>query len=121
MSLSKEEIDYFKNKLLKMRSQLVHVLKETSQEMKDSTHTSYANPDSDDSADVIDDNTNVKISSDSFKIVQSIDRALEKIEEGSYGICDITKKKIPKERLEVIPYANITVDAQAKLEQMKNS
>lgn len=117
MPLTNQEIEYFKNKLLNMRAKLVNILKETRQEMKNATHTSYANPESDDSADVMDDNTTVKISSDSFKIVQRIDRALEKIEEGSYGICDITKKEIPKKRLEVIPYANITVDAQANLEK----
>lgn len=33
-----------------------------------------------------------------------IDRALEKLAEGSYGICDRCGRRIPEERLEAIPW-----------------
>ena len=46
-------------------------------------------------------------------ILSRIDRALEKMEEGTYGICDKTGKPIPVERLEAIPYATLTVEAQS--------
>ena len=52
-----------------------------------------------------------------MSIVRQIDRALDKIEEGTYGICDITGKDISKARLEAIPYATMTVDAQEKYEK----
>lgn len=48
--------------------------------------------------------------------VETIDRALEKIEEGSYGICDETGEEIPKGRLEAVPEAVHTVEAQQRLE-----
>ncbi|MBK5208278.1 MAG: TraR/DksA C4-type zinc finger protein [Flavobacteriaceae bacterium] len=32
-------------------------------------------------------------------------RALSKIEGGTYGICDVCQKEIPKERLDVVPGA----------------
>ena len=38
--------------------------------------------------------------------LEAIERALEKIEEGSYGTCDDCGRKIPKTRLKVIPYAS---------------
>ncbi len=38
--------------------------------------------------------------------LDAIERALEKIEEGSYGVCDECGGKIPKGRLRVIPYAS---------------
>jgi len=34
-----------------------------------------------------------------------VERALEKIDEGTYGICDATGKRIPKGRLQAVPEA----------------
>ena len=48
---------------------------------------------------------------------RQIDRALEKIEEGTYGVCDISGEEIPLKRLEAIPYAAMTVAAQEKMEK----
>ena len=47
------------------------------------------------------------------EILVKIDRALQKLDEGTYGICDKTHKPIPVERLEVLPYATLTVEAQS--------
>jgi len=41
--------------------------------------------------------------------VVEIDVALEKIDEGKYGVCDKCGKTIPKARLEVIPWAALCV------------
>ena len=50
-------------------------------------------------------------------MVRKIDRALEKIEEDSYGVCDVTGEEIPLKRLEAIPYASMTRDAQEQMEK----
>jgi DnaK suppressor protein len=49
--------------------------------------------------------------------LRHIERALEKIEENTYGICDITGQEIPLARLEAVPYATMTVKAQDQLEK----
>lgn len=49
--------------------------------------------------------------------LEDVERALEKIEEGSYGICDDTGEKIPKGRLEAVPEAIRTVEAQQSFER----
>ena len=41
--------------------------------------------------------------------VVEIDVALDKIDEGGYGVCDRCGKNIPKARLEVIPWAALCV------------
>jgi DnaK suppressor protein len=46
-----------------------------------------------------------------------IERALEKIEEGTYGLCDDTGEEIPKGRLEAVPEALRTVEAQQHFER----
>ena len=46
-----------------------------------------------------------------------IQRALQKIEEGTYGICDATGKQISRGRLEAVPEAIYTIEAQRELEK----
>ena len=46
-----------------------------------------------------------------------IDGALERMEEGTYGICEICEKPIPFERLKVMPTARYTVDCQEELDR----
>ncbi len=41
--------------------------------------------------------------------LEAIERALEKIEEGTYGVCDECGAKIPKGRLKVLPFASLCV------------
>jgi len=45
-----------------------------------------------------------------------IDAALERIEDGTYGICELTGKPIPWERLEAIPWTRFSLEAENRLE-----
>jgi DnaK suppressor protein len=56
------------------------------------------------------------LSSDQDAIYE-IEEALKRIEKNTYGICELTGKAIPKARLEAIPWARFTVQAQAQLER----
>ena len=49
--------------------------------------------------------------------LQEIQAALERIADGSYGICGLSGKRIPQARLEAIPFARLTVECQSKWEQ----
>jgi RNA polymerase-binding protein DksA len=49
-------------------------------------------------------------------MLAAIDHALQKIEDGTYGICDMSGQQIPKSRLELIPWAALTVECQALAE-----
>jgi len=42
-------------------------------------------------------------------------RALEKVEEGTYGSCDVCGRPIPEGRLEALPWAVLCVEDAAKL------
>ncbi len=46
-----------------------------------------------------------------------IERALERFEDGTYGICEVTGKPIPLSRLRALPYATTRIEAQRELEQ----
>lgn len=49
--------------------------------------------------------------------LEQIEGALERIEDGSYGRCEECGGKIPKSRLEAIPYAALCVRCAADLEE----
>jgi RNA polymerase-binding protein DksA len=49
--------------------------------------------------------------------LREIDEALHRIQNGTYGICEMTEKPIPKERLEAKPWAKHTIEAARILER----
>ena len=49
--------------------------------------------------------------------IEDIDRALEKIEEGTYGVSDVSGEPIPRGRLEAMPQAVVTVGEQQERER----
>ena len=44
------------------------------------------------------------------KLIGYLDRALQRIDNKTYGICRVTGGKIPKERLEAIPHTELSVE-----------
>ena len=49
-----------------------------------------------------------------------IDEALKRIEDNSYGVCDLCEKPIKHDRLEALPFTRYTVDCQAELEKRQH-
>jgi RNA polymerase-binding protein DksA len=48
-------------------------------------------------------------------LIAKIDRALKRIETGTFGICEVCGKPIEKARLKALPYADLCIkDAQAQ-------
>lgn len=50
------------------------------------------------------------------RLIARIDRAMEKIDNGSYGICDRCGREISRERLKVLPHATFCVECQDLVE-----
>lgn len=50
-----------------------------------------------------------------YKFIQNLEAALTRIENKTYGICRVTGKLIPKERLRLVPHATLTVEAKEML------
>ena len=49
------------------------------------------------------------------KFIKGLEAALIRIENKTYGVCRMTGKLIPKERLRLVPHATLTVEAKEKL------
>lgn len=116
MALTKKEIEEFKQSLLEMRSQITKQVKGLSEDAKDFDDVKGSSQHTAD-ADSTTQNVLLEMASQEVNLLKSIDRALIKVEEGTYGLCDVTGKPIPKARLQAIPYAVLTVEAQQMLEK----
>jgi RNA polymerase-binding transcription factor DksA len=59
------------------------------------------------------------LSASAQQIVDEIDRALERIANGTYGLCVPAGRRINLERLEALPYAETCVDCKARAERRR--
>lgn len=59
----------------------------------------------------------LSIASNESQQLHEIEDALKRIKNGTYGICEMCKKPIPKKRLEIIPYARFCVSCQSEFEK----
>lgn len=60
---------------------------------------------------------NAKLAARQQKFIRDLEAALIRIENGTYGVCRVTGKLIPKERLRVVPHATMSIEA--KMQQKK--
>ena len=54
---------------------------------------------------------NIKLAERQAKFIRSLNNALIRIENNTYGICRITGKLIAKERLKLVPHATLSIEA----------
>ena len=59
------------------------------------------------------------LSAQARHVVDEIDAALERMQQGTYGVCSYAGRKIPLERLEAIPWADVCVDCKARAERRR--
>lgn len=118
MALKKSDLSRFKKRLEEIRDHLTHSLKGSTAEVKTPDEaTGYSQHQADQGTDDFDRTISLEVTSKEYEILRHVERALEKIEENTYGICDITEEEIPLARLEAVPYANMTVKAQEQFEK----
>ena len=112
----KREWQKFCLHLLELREQLTKQMnglaQESAQEM-----AGYSLHMADSGTDNFDRDFALSLLSSDQDAVYEIEEALKRIERKTYGICELTGKKIPRARLEAIPWTRFTVEAQAQLER----
>lgn len=62
---------------------------------------------------------NSRLASRQQKFINSLENALIRIENKTYGVCRVTGKLIPKERLRSVPHATLSIDAKLSQPQKK--
>ena len=102
--------EYFKQKLVNWKNEL---LKESSQTLNNLQNENEAKPDiTDRASEEIDRSFELRTRDRERKLINKIDAALQRIEDGSYGYCDETGDPISIKRLEARPVATLSLEAQ---------
>jgi RNA polymerase-binding protein DksA len=116
--MSKKDLEYFKNLLLKKRAEIVKNIDYLRNVVLDSTtkeasgdHSSYSYHMADQGTDAMEREKAFLFASRDEKYLKQIDDALERVENGTYGICRVTGKLIGRERLEAVPTTTISFEA----------
>ena len=96
----------------RLMMQMDGLAKESAEEMQ-----SYSLHMADSGTDNFDRDFALSLLSSDQDAVYEIEEALRRIEKETYGVCELTGKSIPKARLEAIPWARFTVEAQMQMEK----
>lgn len=96
----------------RLRNQMSGLAKESQAEMEN-----YSLHMGDSGTDNFDRDFALSLLSSDQDAIYEIEEALKRIEKGTYGVCELTNKPIPKARLDAIPWTRFTVEAQAQLEK----
>ena len=56
----------------------------------------------------------LSIEQNTLDLLRKVDRALERVAAGAYGICESCGTSIPVERLDVLPYSTLCVECAAR-------
>jgi len=118
VKMSKKDLKFFHDLLLKKREEVQKNLEYLKSVVLDSTtkeatgdHSSYSYHMADQGTDAMEREKAFLFASRDEKYIKQIDEALERIKNGTYGICRVTGKLIGRERLEAVPTTTISVEA----------
>lgn len=118
--LDDKKLEYFKKLLLKAMAQIEgDISKITSESGRDSDKgdvSGHALHMADVATDMYDREFNFSLASNDRETLHKINDALKRIEEGTYGFCLKSGKKIPEARLKAIPWAEYTLEIQEEIE-----
>ena len=104
-----------REKLLELRAAVSERVRQLSGEACEET-PNYSMHMADAATDSFDRDLTLGLASFEQEALYEIDAALKRIEDGTYGICELTGQPIPWDRLVAIPWARCTVGAEKVIE-----
>lgn len=110
-----EELQEFKEiileKLDEAHRNLEQLKSAVANEGNDVTDTSPTFKTMEEGSNVLSKEENSRLAARQQKFIKDLEAALVRIENKTYGICKVTGKLIPKERLRVVPHTTMTIEA----------
>jgi len=122
---SDKELEHFKNMLLEKRFQILQDIAQIDQQAHrksakgDETGDLSAVPIhlADIGSDTFEQELTLTASESERQLITEIDEAMERVEEGTYGLCLGTGKPIKKSRLEAMPWTKYSVEYAQQIQQ----
>lgn len=112
-------LEYFKQRLLDWRDEIVRDVEATFNEMKED-HSQEADI-TDRASNETDLTFELRTRDRGRKLISKIDAALERIASNTYGFCEETDEPIGLRRLEARPIATLSIDAQERHEKAERT
>jgi DnaK suppressor protein len=117
--MNEMQLEYFRQKLINWKKSIVSQSVDT---LEDLRQGGLSQPDEIDRASLETDKAlDLRTKDRIRKLINKIDEALERIEDGSYGYCEETGEPIGIERLEARPVATLSIEAQERHERMEKT
>ena len=117
--MNEMQLEYFRQKLINWKKSIVSQSVDT---LEDLRQGGLSQPDEIDRASLETDKAPDLRTKDRIrKLINKIDEALDRIEDGSYGYCEETGEPIGLERLEARPVATLSIEAQERHERMEKT
>lgn len=113
--MSSQQIEYFRRRLLTWRDQLLQESNETITHLQEEPQLEADLVDC--AANETDRTIELRARDRERKLINKIEGALRRIEDGSYGYCDETGEPIGVRRLEARPIATLSLEAQERHER----
>ena len=121
--MSKKKLSYSQKELLEFKNIILDKIQIAKSDLE-LLRSSYAN-DADNGTDdtsptfkafeegssTLSKDENMKLALRQEKFIKSLDNALIRIENKTYGVCRVTGKLISKERLRLVPHATLSIEA----------
>jgi DnaK suppressor protein len=113
------QVEYFRQKLLRWRSEL---LADSAETLRSLQEESLLKPDLTDRASLETDRAiELRTRDRERKLISKIDSALNRLDAGTYGYCEETDEPIGIRRLEARPIATLSIEAQERHERMERT
>ncbi len=118
--LAKSTINRFRKRLEEEKQRLEELIEEYERELEIARLTESSSDRSPDPGNAeassmkLEYAKELSIEQNTVDLLRKVEHALERIEAGKYGNCEVCGKPIPVERLEVLPYATLCVEDAAK-------
>jgi DnaK suppressor protein len=112
--MSPKQLEYFRQKLLTWREELVEESRETISHLRDEVRD--VGDEAERATRETENSLELRTRDRYRKLIKKIDKALERVDEGEYGYCEETGEEIGLARLEARPIATLCLDAQERWE-----
>jgi DnaK suppressor protein len=113
--MNDRQVEYFRRKLIDWKAELLEGSRDTIETMKDGTRNI---PDVNDRASEETDRAlELRTRDRARKLVNKIEAALRRIDEGEFGYCSVTGDPISLKRLDARPIATMSLEEQEKHER----
>jgi len=116
--MNEEQLEFFRQLLLKQKQEIINGIKETEQLLQNQEREADEN----DRATLEEERwLELRIRERESKLLRKIDEALRRIDEGEYGYCEDTGEEIGLERLLVRPTATLSIEAKQRRESIEKA